>query len=351
MSATINTTVLMSGPDFFDDGQAINPFMTQSEPIDLAKAKAEHDNIRKALQSAGVTVIKIDPPSSCQDGVYSANWALVRGDKAILTALPGPRQAETPYAAEMLVQQGKTVLRLPDGCRNGCTSSSCAFSRRETDQAVSKYGERSIADEKRAGVEEFRGVDGSADKLAERCGPLRFSGQGDALPCGNLLFCGSGYRSDVAAQEFVAKQLGYQRIQLRTVPLLGDDGKEVINTVSGWPDSFYYDIDLAISILRGPTNGQKGLIAWCPEAFTPESQATLRALTEVEKIEVSLAEAHGAFACNLVSTGEVVIMNDAAPQLASDIEAHGLRTIRLNNPELGKGGGSIRCTTLTLDNR
>ena len=295
MPALFNTTVLMSGPDYFDDGQAINPFMTQEEPIDLAEAKREHDNIRSALESTGVKVIKVAPPQDCQDGVYTANWALVRGDKAVLAALPAARQAETPYAAEILTRLGKTVVRLPDG--------------------------------------------------------LKFSGQGDALPCGNLLFCGSQYRSDPEAQEFVARELGYQRIQLQAVPLLDEAGTEVINAVSGWPDSFYYDIDLAISILRPPLDGQKGLIAWCPAAFTPASQAILRGLDTVDKIEVSEAEAKQAFACNLVSTGETVIMNDNAPGFAGNIESHGLTTIRLRNPELGKGGGSIRCTTLTLDNK
>jgi N-dimethylarginine dimethylaminohydrolase len=284
----------MSGVDYFDDNQAINPFMTQEAPIDLEKAKKEHENIWAALESAGVTVVKVDPPKDCQDGVYTANWALVRGDKAVMAALPNARQAETPYAVDVLTRQGKTIIRLPEG--------------------------------------------------------LKASGQGDALPCGDLLFCGSQYRSDPEAQRFIAETLGYRRVQLQTVPLLDDIGKPVINSASGWPDSFYYDLDLAISIICWQADGQKGLIAWCPEAFTPESQATLRALDEVDKIEVSEVEAREGFACNLVSTGETVVMNTGGVQLAKDLEAHGLKTILLNNPELGKGGGSIRCTTLTLSN-
>jgi N-dimethylarginine dimethylaminohydrolase len=284
----------MSGIDYFDDTQAINPFMTKVVPIDRAEARIEHQNIRKALESAGVTVIKVDPPIDCQDGVYTANWALVRGDKAVLASLPNARKAEEAYAAEILASQGKTVIRLPED--------------------------------------------------------LKFSGQGDSLPCGNLLFCGSQYRSDPEAQAFVAEQLGYERVQLQTVPVADENGQPVINTFSGWPDSFYYDLDLAFSILKAPNGDQKGLIAWCPAAFTPESQEILHNLTSVDKIEVSETEARDGFACNLVSTGEVVIMNRGGAQLAADIEAHGLKTIRLHNPELGKGGGSIRCTTLTLNN-
>lgn len=295
MSAQINTIVLMSGVDYFADDQAINPFMTQVEPIDRTKAAEEHAKIREALEFAGVTVVQVSPPVNCQDGVYTANWAIVRGDRAVLASLPNARKGEEAYAAEVLSQQGKTVLRVPEG--------------------------------------------------------LKFSGQGDCLPCGDLLFCGSMYRSDPEAQAFVAEQLGYERIQLQTVPLTDENGQMVINTYSGWPDSFYYDLDLSLSILKAPADGQKGLIAWCPAAFTSESQEILRNLNTVDKIEVSESEAKQAFACNLVSTGEVVVMNSGATQFAADIEAHGLRTIRLSNPELGKGGGSIRCTTLTLNNR
>jgi N-dimethylarginine dimethylaminohydrolase len=289
-----NKTVLMSGVEFFDDGQAINPFMTQETPVDVERARFEHQQIRLALESAGVKVMKVEPPRDCQDGVYAANWALVRGETAVLAALPGPRKAEEAYAADTLLGLGKKVLRAPEG--------------------------------------------------------LKFSGQGDALPCGNLLFCGSNYRSDVEAQKFAAQVLGYDRIQLQTVPLLDADKNPVINEVSGWPDSFYYDIDLAISVLKPPVNGNKGLIAWCPAAFTAESQRVMLNLQAVDKIEVSEEEAKQAFACNLVSTGEVVIMSAHAPRFKADIESRGLKTITPEISELAKGGGYIRCTTLTLDN-
>lgn len=285
----INTTVLMSGANFFGDGQAINPYMHKDAPIDIPKAQAEHDSIRSALERAGVTVIKVDPPAACQDGVYTANWALVRGNKAVMSSLPDARKGEEPYAENILRDQGKTIYKVPDG--------------------------------------------------------LHFSGQGDALPCGKYLFCGSGYRTDAAAHQFVADTLGYQAISLQTIPERTWYGRPVINADSGWPDSFFYDIDLALSVL-GPS-----LIAWCPRAFTRQSRAKIRAIKDIEKIEVSFAEAKKAFACNLVSTGEVVIMSDNAPKLRAAIEAHGLRVVSPDISELLKGGGYIRCTTLTLDNQ
>lgn len=282
----------MSGAEWFDDAAAINPFMDAALAVDRAKAQAEHDAIRGALEAAGVTVVKVPAPAHCQDGVYTANWALVRGQKAVLARLPNARTAEEPYAEEMLSAQGFEVIHVPEG--------------------------------------------------------LRFSGQGDALACGDYLFTGLGYRSDEAAQAFAATALGYTRVALQTVPQTGPDGQPVTNTASGWPDSFFYDIDLALAVLRGPSERVKGLIAWCPAAFTAESQQTMYDFEGVDKIEVTLAETKEAFACNLVSTGETVVMSARAPKLRAELERRGFHVINPDITELAKGGGYIRCTTLTL---
>lgn len=284
---SINQTVLMSGAAYFDDSAPINPYMSRSQPIDRLKAQAEHDGIRHSLQSAGVQVVAVEPPAGCQDGVYTANWALVRGKKAVMSRLPAARGGEEPYAAEVLRGLGKEIITVPEG--------------------------------------------------------LKFSGQGDALPCGDYLLAGLGYRTDRQVHDFLATALGYEVISLQTVPQLDDSGLAVTNPSSGWPDSFFYDIDLALAVLR------PDLIAWCPEAFTPESQEKISALP-LQKIEVTLEEAAGAFACNLVSTGQTVIMSAAAPRLQAAIENYGLKTITPAISELAKGGGYIRCTTLTLDN-
>lgn len=163
------------------------------------------------------------------------------------------------------------------------------------------------------------------------------------MPCGDLLLAGSGYRTDAAVHQFLAETLGYQVISLQTVPATDTNGQPVINAVTGWPDSFFYDIDLAISVLSPE------LIAWCPDAFTAESQDAIAALP-LQKIEVSYEEAVNAYACNLVSAGTTVVMSAHAPQLKAAIESHGFTTITPDIGELSKGGGYIRCTTLTLDN-
>ena len=282
----------MSDAHNFRVDSPINPYYG-APSADAELAEHEHQSIKAAFREAGVEVITTESPVESQDGVYTANWALVRGDTAILARLPDVRKAEEPYAEKVLRELGKKIVYAPEG--------------------------------------------------------LKFSGQGDALACGNYLFCGRGYRSDEAAQIFAADTLGYTRVQLETIPLRDTNGNAVVNTTSGWADSFFYDIDLALSILRAPTTDHKGLIAYCPEAFTEESRQILADFDGVEKIIMSLEEAQESFAANLVSTGGTVIMSATAPLLKQAIIDAGLRVITPTVKELAKGGGYIRCTALTLD--
>jgi hypothetical protein len=39
--------------------------------------------------------------------------------------------------------------------------------------------------------------------------------------------------------EFLAQNLGYEVIGLQTIPRLDANGQEVMNSVTGWPDSFF----------------------------------------------------------------------------------------------------------------
>jgi N-dimethylarginine dimethylaminohydrolase len=288
----------MSGADYFGDDDAINDLMNASIPVDVEKAKREHQSIKQALESAGITVKQVPAPLNCQDGVYTANWALVRGGKALMSRLPNKRQPEEAFALQAVNAHGLKPLILP----------------------------ASVA---------------------------RFSGQGDALPCGDVVFSQSPYRTTPDAHQYIKDMMGFKEIiRLETKPARKwfGFGPAKINKITGLPDSPTYDIDLALAVLKFPQNGKKGLIAWCPDVFKTASRNLLHIYNGVDKIEISRKEAMTAYALNLVSTGETVIMNSGAPKFQAALEAHGLKTIALDLPELKKGGGSIRCSTLTLDN-
>jgi N-dimethylarginine dimethylaminohydrolase len=295
----INSKVLMTGADYFTDDDAINALMDAHVPVDKAKAIEEHNSIKQALIDAGVEVIQIPSPLNCQDAVYTANWGLVRSGKILMSRLPNKRKPEEAHALKAAQDLGLEVLILPEQIRS-------------------------------------------------------FSGQGDALCCGNIVFTQSPFRTSKEAHPYLKSLLGYEEvIELQTKPLRWFGfGPAKKNKITGWIDSPTYDIDLAISILKFPdkATGQKGLIAYCPEVFKSKSRRFLKQFDKVDKIEVSKAEAMEAYALNLLSTGETVIMNNGAPMYKADMEAHGLKVVTVDLTELKKGGGSIRCSTLSLDN-
>lgn len=280
----INQKLLVSGAEFFADDYKINPYYSESQ-IDRQKAIAEHQSILDCFEQAGIELVKCPAPADCQDGVYTANWALVKNGKAVMSRLPQARKAEEPYAKVALQQLGYETIEVPDD--------------------------------------------------------LLFSGQGDSLICSNYLFAGSGYRSEPAAQAFAAETLGLELIQLHALPQLDSSGQPYINPATNHVDSFFYDLDLALSVIDEHT------IAYCPEAFDEESNKKIEA-ANVNKIIISLEEAREGFACNLVSTGKHVIMSNHAPKLQAELEKRGLICLTPEISELKKGGGYIRCISLWL---
>lgn len=276
----INSKLLMSGIDDFRVTH-LNPHIGETT-VDYDKLSQEYNSIKKAFIDAGIEIVQAGAPEDCPDGVFAANWAVCVGDLAIMAVLPNERKGEEEFAEKALIKLGKHILKPP----------------------------------------------------------YRFSGQGDALICGNYLFMGYGYRTDARMEDYLKQHLDLNVIAVRTVPLLGPDAKPVINEVTGWADSYFYDIDLALAVIS------PNLIAWCPEAFTPESRQRILDLP-IQKITVSYDEARN-LACNLVSTGETVIMGNRTPNLRQALIEHGLKVTTVHISELSKGGGFIRCVSLAI---
>lgn len=292
----INKKVLVSDARYFTNKNAINALMNSGNKVDLDKASKEHDCILVALKKAGIKIIQVPSPKDCQDGVYVANWAFVLNNKAILSRLPNTRKSEEPYAKKVLQKLNLDPIEMPDNVK-------------------------------------------------------AFSGQGDTLTCDRYIFCQSPYRSSKEAHLELQKAFPDKTIlSLRTKPQRWFKiGPKKINKITGWPDSPTYDLDLALAILKPSLNGQNCLIAYSPSRFTRKSKKLLKNLKNVDKIKVTNKETMKNYALNLVSTGECVILNAGTTKFIQDLKKAGLKTIELDLPELKKGGGSIRCCTLTLD--
>lgn len=287
----------------------LNTYSHEYIQPDKNEAQRELDSIKETLADEGVKVHEYDVPKGCQDGIYVANEAVCFGSIAVAGRLPGPRQAEMlPFREYLHRELGKTVLVPPW---------------------------------------------------------QRFSGQGDALRFGDILFVGHGYRSDKEIVDYLSdnyREPSRRRLQqhgvynnvvsLQTIPLEDEYGNPKRNELSGWWDSPFYDIDLAIGVVRPPTKDEPGILAWCPEALTLNSQLKIIELAQRHNftlVEVSLAEAKDNLACNLVSTGHAVIMTDQAPELQAKLEKFdNLRVYPKKVSELKKGGGGPRCVTLEV---
>mgnify|MGYP003417966147 FL=1 len=292
-----NTRVLMSDAQFMSNELAINPYMDTSEPFDVEKAVRQHRGIQEALASIGIEVVKIDAPAGCQDGVFTANEALldVDDETLLMARLPKGREEETPYYEAALRKLGKKIIHLPN-----------------------------------------------ADWY--------FSGQGDALRYGPYLLAGQKFRTAPGPEvhDFIEANLGYTVIRLQTVGLYNNDGAPDINQVTGLPNSDFYDLDYAVAPIIWPAEGRRGLLAVCKEAWEAESLEKIQALPNTDFIWVPYEEATGVSACNLVSNGQSVVMNAGAPVLEQALRDHGLTVVTTSNDELKKNGGSVRCTTLTI---
>src|SRR4051812_28814467 len=262
----VNMELLVCDPAHFRIDYEINPYMHTEVQPDPVTAVAEHAAIVAAHRAAGRRVEHLASVPDCPDMVFTANAAVVRGGRAVLGWPPPERKAEIRYFQNWLVGRGFDVIEAP----------------------------------------------------------YEFSGQGDALACGDLLLAGYGQRTDRRMHAVLARELGYDVVPLRTI------------------SPRWYDLDLAVAVIDNPHT-----LAYCPGALDWPSRHRLRELG-LDLIEVSVHEA-ARFALNLVSDGTTVTMTTGAPQLAAALRARDLRVVELDTTELAKGGGGIRCTALTLD--
>jgi N-dimethylarginine dimethylaminohydrolase len=239
---------------------------------DLEAAIAEHHAIVRAHEAAGRRVKRITAAWECPDMVYTANAAVVRGARAVLGDPPPERKSEIPYFRDWLEDYGLEVLEAP----------------------------------------------------------YSFSGQGDALACGDLLLAGYGQRTDRRMHGVLAEYLDY-------------DAEEIVPLRTVSPQ--WYDLDLAVAVIS------PNMVAYHPAALDEPSLRRLHDLRTdrgLELVEVSATEA-ARFALNLISDGSTVTMTSGAPRLAADLRARECTVVELDTTELRKGGGGVRCTALTLD--
>ncbi len=164
-------------------------------------------------------------------------------------------------------------------------------------------------------------------KIKELPGKLCFEGAGDALfqPGKPLLWAGYGFRTDQESHSHLEKILGIKVISLHLV------------------HPKYYHLDTCFCPLA------RGQVMYYPGAFDVESVRKIEhEVPEDDRIVVSEEDAQH-FTCNAVLIGDSVILNQASPQLKSQLENLGYGVNVQPVPEFLKAGGANKCLTLSLD--
>ena len=260
-------SLLLCSPDFFGIEYEINPWMQRAHNALPALAKAQWTQLRDLLESLGCRIEQVVPRKGLPDMVFTANAGLVVGKKFIRSNFRfAERRGEEEPFEQWFTEHGYEVLHLPEG--------------------------------------------------------MYFEGEGDALFCGDVLFCGYRFRSDIRSHQMLGDMLGCLVVSVELVQ-----------------DRFYH-LDTCFCPLPG------GGAIWHPEAFDEYGQKAIRNHI-VDLIEVSPEEATH-FACNAVVLDKEIVLAENSPKLSSALQERGYKTQGLSMTEFIKSGGACKCLTLFI---
>jgi N-dimethylarginine dimethylaminohydrolase len=260
--------ILMCPPDYFGIEYEINPWMNVRIGSDHERARRQWNALHQALEELGVIVDLLEPVPGLPDLVFTANAGVVYHKLFIGSRFRfGVRQGESPHFEDWARRSGLEVVSLPEG--------------------------------------------------------WHFEGAGDALFCGDTLFAGYRFRSDVRSHQWVGEQMGVEVLAMELV------------------DPRFYHLDTCFCPLAPDS------ALYYPGAFDEYGRSVLHDRIP-NLIEVAAEEA-ASFSCNAVVVGKTVVLNEGAPKLAADLEKAGFAVRPLGFSEFIKSGGSAKCLTLRID--
>ncbi|MBD3781216.1 MAG: N-dimethylarginine dimethylaminohydrolase [Micrococcales bacterium] len=260
---------LMCEPTHYTVSYEINPWMDSTRYTDAGRAVQQWRTLRETFESLGHVVETIDPIPGLPDMVYAANGATVVDGLVYSARFRHPeRQPEGPAYEKWFADHGY--------------------------------------------------VTHTAEQVNE--------GEGDILSVGDVLLAGTGFRTDRAAHDEIARVTGREVVSLELV------------------DPHYYHLDTALAVLGSEPGAEQ--VAYFPPAFSDASRAEL----ERRFPDAVIASERDA-AClglNAVSDGLNVVVAPGAVDLAAQLTERGYRPHPVDTSELFKGGGGAKCCTLEI---
>lgn len=258
-------TVVMSPPDHFDIEYSINPWMNVDNPVNHARAKSEWDALKNTYVNLNVAVLTIPPVQGLPDLVFTTDHGVMIDGTFFASHFKYPeRQKEQLYALPFYQARNIPILHLPDHCN----------------------------------------LEG-----------------GDILVEGDRIFVGHGYRTNLAAAEFLAANTNKKIISLQLM------------------DDAFYHLDTCFFPVLPDT------AFYYPLAFDHASLMALKKSFDV-LLPLTSHEAES-FVCNSVRVRETVICQ-SCPSFEQKIIDLGLNPITLSMSQFNKSGGSIHCLSQIL---
>ena len=262
--------LLLCPPDFYGIEYEINPWMSRSQGADVPLARVQWQRLHETLRGLGCEMELLAPQPKLPDMVFTANAGLLVGRKFIRSNFRfAERRGEEAHFETWFADHGSEIVRLPDG--------------------------------------------------------LFFEGEGDALFCGEVLFCGYRFRSDIRSHQAIGEVL-----------------KCLVISVELTNDRFYH-LDTCFCPL--PDGGA----VWFPGAFDDYGQRAIRHHIP-QLIDVPPNEAMR-FACNAVVLDHDIVLPDGCAELCGKLRERGYRPHELPMSEFLKAGGACKCLTLFLPQR
>ena len=262
--------LLLCPPDYYGIEYEINPWMRRTRNAEPGLACVQWQALCDTLRSLGCQIDLLAPQPGLPDLVFTANAGLVIGRRFILSSFRHKeRRGEEGHFERWFTEHGFEVVKLPP--------------------------------------------------------KLIFEGEGDGLFCGDVLFCGYRFRSDIQSHLFLTELLHNLVVSVELV------------------DERFYHLDTCFCPLPD------GSAIWFPEAFDGYGQRAIREHC-ASLIEVAREEAVH-FACNAIVLERDIVLPAGCPGLCRLLDKAGYRTHELPMNEFIKAGGACKCLALLVPAR
>ncbi len=260
--------LLLCPPDYYGIEYEINPWMDRRQNAEPELARSQWQGLHERLRGLGYEIELLKPQPRLPDMVFTANAGLIVGRRFIQSNFRHrERQGEEAHFRGWFEEHGYEVARLPE--------------------------------------------------------ELYFEGEGDALFCGDVLYCGYRFRSDIRSHRRIWELLECLVVSVELV------------------EERFYHLDTCFCPLPD------GSAIWYPAAFDDYGRRAIRRHIK-DLVEVSPEEAMK-FACNAVVCGQHIVMPEGCPKLAATVGERGYKVHRLPMTEFMKAGGACKCLVLWVE--